>query len=92
MNHYEILAEASGGALTAKEVENLERFGVKDSAELKAVMFKSMLNQYNLLVSRYGYEKADKKMTILFNEEWENMQEEIWQEHDLIFLRSNSEH
>ena len=33
MNHYEILAEASGGALSAKEVENLERFGVKDPAE-----------------------------------------------------------
>ena len=33
MNHYEILAKASGGALTAKQVENLERFGVKDPAE-----------------------------------------------------------
>ena len=33
MNHYEILAKASGGALTATEVENLEKYGVKDPAE-----------------------------------------------------------
>ena len=33
MNHYEILANASGGALTAKEVENLEKYGVKHPSE-----------------------------------------------------------
>jgi hypothetical protein len=31
MNHYELLAAASGGALSAEEVENLEKFGVKDT-------------------------------------------------------------
>tara|TARA_R100000501_G_C2601646_1_gene98560 strand:+ start:287 stop:442 length:156 start_codon:yes stop_codon:yes gene_type:complete len=51
-----------------------------------------MLTQYNRLVTRYSYEEADLKMAILFNEEWESMKEQIWQEHDLIFLRSNSEH
>ena len=61
-------------------------------SELNAVMFKSMLTQYNRLVTRYSYEEADAKMAILFDEEWENMKEQIWQEHDLIFLRSNSEH
>jgi len=33
MNHYEILAKASGGALTATEVENLEKYGVKHPME-----------------------------------------------------------
>jgi hypothetical protein len=60
--------------------------------ELNAAMFKSMLNQYNLLVSRCGYKEADKKMAILFDEEWEDMKKEIWQEHDMIFLKSNCEH
>ena len=60
--------------------------------ELNALMFKSMLTQYNRLVTRYSYEEADAKMAILFDEEWESMKEQIWQEHDLIFLRSNSEH
>ena len=60
--------------------------------ELNALMFKSMLTQYNRLVTRYSYEEADLKMAILFNEEWESMKEQIWQEHDLIFLRNNSEH
>lgn len=60
--------------------------------ELNAAMFKSMLNQYNLLVSRYSYKEADKKMAILFDEEWEDMKKEIWQEHDMIFLKSNCEH
>ena len=60
--------------------------------ELNALMFKSMLTQYNRLVTRYSYEEADAKMAILFDEEWESMKEQIWQEHDLIFLRNNSEH
>ena len=32
-NHYEILAEASGGTLTAEEVKNLEKYGVKHPSE-----------------------------------------------------------
>ena len=33
LNRYEILAETSGGALTATEVENLEKYGVKHPSE-----------------------------------------------------------
>ena len=33
MNHYEILAKASGGKLTAEEVENIEKYGVKHPSE-----------------------------------------------------------
>jgi len=33
MNHYEILAEASGGKLTATEVKNLEKYGAKHPME-----------------------------------------------------------
>ena len=33
MNHYEILAKASGGKLTATQVENLETYGVKHPSE-----------------------------------------------------------
>ena len=32
-SHYEVLARASGGKLTPKEVYNLETYGVKDPKE-----------------------------------------------------------
>ena len=49
--YYEILAKASGGKLTAEEVENLEK-GIKDHEATR-----TFTNQYGTTITR-GYREA----------------------------------
>ena len=55
---------------------------MENSYRIELLMHRAMQNQYSQLVSKFGYSKADTKMSLLFSN-WNECKESIWQTQDL---------
>ncbi len=55
---------------------------MENSYRIELLMHRAMQNQYERLVSKFGYTAANEKMSLLFSN-WNQCKESIWQTHDL---------
>ena len=57
--------------------------------KIELLMHRAMQNQYERLVSQFGYTAANDKMALLFSN-WNECKESIWQTQDLKIMEKSN--